>query len=190
LINLFFLFIIFLVNGIFCNCTLYHKYIISLWYIFCSKIVFKIIYQFNEIDELYTKEEFIEKISKKTKSYFFIELILSISLSLISLILKSKILLISCLPTTIYNIYSYFKKTYILEYEISSPKNNQKNYYQESFKFKIKTGIYILILVISSIMLFIDLMFFLIDFILDNKIIKDKITEYLEILRLKFSKKK
>ncbi len=39
-------------------------------------------------------------------------------------------------------------------------------------------------------MLFIDLMFFLIDFILDNKIIKDKITEYFEILRLKFSKKK
>ena len=132
---------------------------------------------------MYTKEENVEKIIKNTKQFFKLELILSIFLSLFSTLSKSKLVLIISLPTTIYNVYIYFNKSYILEYEIASPRNNQKTYYQESLKHKIKFTIYIIISIISGIMLIIRFVFFILEFILQSKERTDKFFEI--ILKIK-----
>ncbi len=122
---------------------------------------------------MYTKEENVEKMIKNTKQLFKLEIILSIFLSLFSIFTKSKLILIISLPSTIYNVYSYYNKSYILEYEIDSPKNNQKTYSQESLKYKIKFVIYVLISGIALIMLIIRFIYFMIDFIFsDNERIK------------------
>ena len=94
--------------------------------------------------------------------------------------------MIISLPTTIYNIYSYYNKSYILEYEIDSPKNNQKTYSQESLKYKIKFFIYILISIISGVMLIIRFVFFLFDFILQSKERTDKFFDLILKIKEKF----
>lgn len=132
---------------------------------------------------MYTKEENVEKMIKNTKQLFKLEIILSIFLSLFSTLSKSKLVLIISLPTTIYNVYIYFNKSYILEYEIASPRNNQKTYYQESLKYKIKFTIYIIISIISGIMLIIRFVFFILEFILQSKERTDKFFEI--ILKIK-----
>ena len=116
-------------------------------------------------------------------SFFIIELLLSIFLSLFSFLAKSKLILIISLPTTIYNIYSYYNKSYILEYEISFPNNYQKTYSEDSLKYKIKFIIYILISIVAGIMLIISFVFSLLEYILQSKERTDKFFDL--ILKIK-----
>jgi hypothetical protein len=115
-----------------------------------------------------------------------IELILSILLSIFSIFSKSKIILIISLPTTIYNLYSYYKKTYILKYEIAAPKENQKIYYQESLKYKIKFGIYISITTVSIIIFIIRFILFIIEYIFNDKERTEKVLNYFGIFKTIF----
>ena len=132
---------------------------------------------------MYIKEDNVEKLSNKLKNYFIIELMLSILLSFLSFFSKSKIILIISLPTTIYNLYSYYKKSYILKYEIAATKENQKTYFQESLKYKIKFTFYILITSVSSIILLIRFIYFIIEYIFNDKERTEKILNYLGIFK-------
>ena len=108
------------------------------------------------------------EISDNVKYYFYVELILSIFFGFFSFFTNSKFVLFISLPMPIYNIYSFFKATYKIDFKIGDSFNNQKIFKKESLKYKIKFIIYIVICVISFFIMIISFLNFVFNILFEN----------------------
>ena len=108
------------------------------------------------------------EISDNVKYYFYVELILSLLFGFFSFFTNSKLVLFISLPMPIYNIYSFFKQTYKLDFKIGEIYNNQKIFEKESLKYKIKFGIYIAICVISFFIMILSFLNFVFSILFEN----------------------
>ena len=100
------------------------------------------------------------EISDNVKYYFYVELIFSLLFGFFSFFTNSNFVLFISLPMPIYNIYSFFKSTYKIDFKIGDTLYNQKIFEKESLKYKIKFAIYIVICVISFFIMIISFLNF------------------------------
>ncbi len=121
------------------------------------------------------------EISDNVKYYFYIELIFSLFFGFFSFFTNSKFVLFISLPMPIYNIYSFFKATYKIDFKIGDSFNNQKIFKKESLKYKIKFIIYISICSLSFIILFMRILYVILDKLLNEKEILYDIFKYFNI---------
>ena len=94
----------------------------------------------------------------------------------------SLLITIISIPMAIYNIYCLYKKNYILYFSIGEQKQNIRNYKNESFKFKVKFALYTLIALISIITLLLQLVYYLLDKLLNDKNAIDSVFRYFGII--------
>lgn len=106
--------------------------------------------------------KFLE-VSENVVYYFYVELILSMLLILFSYLIYFKFGLIISIPLTIYNIYSFFKGNYKLDFRIGDALYNQKIYNQVSLRNKIKFSIYLILFIVSFITIIVNILQFLFE---------------------------
>ena len=147
--------------------TIFYFCIIAFLITFSSLIVrffyitFSSIIQFSELDELKINEGI--EVSENIIYYFYIELILSLLFILFSYLIYFKIALIISVSITIYNIFTFLKGSYKLDFRIGEVLHNKKIYDKESFKYKIKFAIYVILFVLSFIKILLNILQFVFD---------------------------
>ena len=69
---------------------------------------------------------------------------------------------------SLYNIFSLYKKNYMLYFAIGDEKGNKENYRTQSFRYKVKFVLYALIAIISLITLIFFALYYFIENFLSN----------------------
>ena len=146
-----------------------------------NKYLTFIFLQFTNIDSLYIKEGKYEQINDNNKKYFYCEIGISTLLSISALITHSKLISLLSLGITIYNYYILLTGKFKLDFILGDTKYNQRSYYQESLKYKIKFIIYISICSLSFIILFMRILYVILDKLLNEKEILYDIFKYFNI---------
>lgn len=126
-------------------------------------------FQFTNIDSLFIKDGKYQQINEKNKILFYFEILLSFLLTIFSFITYSKLILIISISIVIYNVYILLTKQYNLDFILGDTKYNERSYYQESFKYKIKFMIYLTLCTVSFFILFMRIIYLILDKVLTEK---------------------
>ena len=129
----------------------------------------KYYFQFTNIDSLFLKDGKYQQINEKNKKFFYFEILLSLLLTICSLITHSKIISLISISISIYNIYILLTKQHNLDFILGDTKYNQRSYSQESFKYKIKFMIYLTLCTVSFFILFMRILYLILDKVLTEK---------------------
>ena len=100
-------------------------------------------FQFTNIDSLFIKDGKYQQINEKNKILFYFEILLSFLLTI--------------------------SKQHNLDFILGDTKYNERSYYQESFKYKIKFMIYLTLCTVSFFILFMRIIYLILDKVLTEK---------------------